>query len=397
MPSPELIDFDRRYPELVSQLRAGAPSAPESLRERVGALSEERRHAPRFRVPRFGFTVPRPSRRAVFVLAGAGAVAAVAAGVLVGRGGGGKDTRAVPAAGTVMNLGAQVKPQPKTWSGSSGGAAGGTADKSFQTLTVPSSGTKRALAPPKSQEHALRAAAPAQLPPASNRLQHYAVALTLRVPDQQTLSARTNRAMRLARGFGGYVVSVKYASNAGAPGDASLVLRIPITKAQQAIAQFSGLGKIVSQHVAIQDLQPQANAEQAQILDLRKTVARIQDQLNDPALTLEQKVGLEEQLRVAKLRLAGALGTHKSTVREGRLTTMRLALTTRGSAGVTVHHGSGLIDRAARNGLHVLTVVGAALVWFLIVGSPFLLLGLGAWWGRRVLRRREEERLLANA
>lgn len=399
MPSPELVDFDRRFPDLVEALRASAPSASETLRERVASLPEPHRRAPRGR---------RPSRRVVLVLAGAAGLAAVAAAVIAGGGGGGGGTksasqqneRALRASPRVVHGGAVGSGSASAGSKAATRAHGKTFSQTstWGTATVPlDDSTRRALSPSTKNAPSPSALAAPQLPPALNRLQHYSVQMTLRVPDQQALSARTNRAMQLTRRFGGYVVSVHYASRAGAPGDASLLVRVPITKAQQALRDFSALGKIVAQQVGIQDLQPRSNQEQAQIFDLRKTVARIQDQLRDPSLTLEQKVVLQEQLRLAQSRLAAALGTHNGTLREGRLTTMRLALTTRAALGPAVHHGSGSgrIGRAARHALHVLAVVGAALVWILIVASPFLLLAAAAWWGRRTLRRREEDRLLA--
>ena len=39
MPSPDLIDFDRRFEQIVRELRAAASPAPESVRARVRELA----------------------------------------------------------------------------------------------------------------------------------------------------------------------------------------------------------------------------------------------------------------------------------------------------------------------------------------------------------------------
>jgi hypothetical protein len=377
MPSPELIDFDRRFEQIVRELRASAPSAPETLRARVHELAS----APAPERPllrRFG------GRRAALVLVPVCLLGLVAGGLVAGRGGGGGAPSAVPAgreqplrtrrewqaAGTVTQAFDQLAKPPVALGGVTHGSAagGGASGKTF---------------------------APATLPPDRGRLQHYDVSLSLRVADQDALSKATNEAMQIARGFGGFVAGVEYSSAETTRGDALLTLRVPIGKIDQAIARFSKLGKIRAQHVSIQDLQATVNAQNRAILDTRKSIATLEEKLLDGSLPAARRLELQHQLAAQQSRLKALLGSRGSTVREGRLATVSLTFTTaKRQAGV---HHSGRIGRAAHDGVTLLARIGAGAVYVAILLGPLVALGLVLLVIGRAWRRRGESRLLARA
>jgi hypothetical protein len=221
------------------------------------------------------------------------------------------------------------------------------------------------------------------------------VSLSLRVRDQDALSTATNEAMKLARGFGGFVAGVEYSSAENTRGDALLTLRVPIGRIDQAIARFSKLGKIRAQHVSIQDLQATVNAQNQAILDTRKSIASLQEKLGG-SLPAARRVELQHQLAAQEGRLKALLGGRAQTVREGRLATVSLAFTTAKKRAAGAHH-PGRIGRAAHDAWTLLAKVGAGAVYLLILLGPLVAIGFALFVIGRAVRRRGESRLLARA
>lgn len=370
MPSPELIDFDRRFEQIVRELRATAPLAPERLRARVSELAAT--PAPEHPLHRrFG-----GRRRAALVLVPVCLLGLVAGALAIGRGGDG--TRS-----------AAVQPQNGQRE-SAGGGSVGTADSAAKR-TAPHAFTTLQ----RSTVAGAQNLAPATLAPDRTRLQHYDVSLSLRVRDQDALSKATNEAMRLTRGFGGFVAGVEYSSAESSRGDATLTLRVPVGKIDQAIARFSKLGTIRAQHVSIQDLQAAVNAQNRAILETRKSIASVQEKLADPNLTAARRIELQHQLAAAQNRLKALLGERGGTIREGRLATVSVGFTTaKRQAGA---HQPGRIGRAAHDAVTLLVKVAAGAVYVVILLGPLVVLGLMLFLIARAVRRRGEGRLLARA
>ena len=373
MPSPELIYFDRRFEQIVRELRATAPPAPESVRARVRELaSVPAPEAPLLR--RFG------GRRVALVLVPVCLLGLVAGTLVAGRGGGGTPS-AVPVAKQRLSA-------SREWSG-----AATVAQQPFDLAKPPLalSGTTHGSAAGGGASGDTFAT----LPPDQGRLQHYDVSLSLRVADQDALSKATNDAMQIARGFGGFVAGVEYSSAETTRGDALLTLRVPIGKIDQAIARFSKLGKIRAQHVSIQDLQATVNAQNRAILDTRKSIASLQEKLGG-SLPAARRVELQHQLAAQEGRLKALLAGRGQTVREGRLATVSLAFTTAKKHAVGAHH-PGRIGRAAHDAWTLLARVGAGAVYLVILVGPLVAIGFALFVIGRALRRRGESRLLARA
>jgi Domain of unknown function (DUF4349) len=383
MPSPDVID--ERFDEIVRELRT-LPGAPERLRERVRELAAEERAVsqpssgwvPKWITFRnFGWTV---------ATAGAGFVAvALAYGVITS---GGDGSRADDEA-------AAVAPQPlaaETQFGATESA--GKALDSDNRLAAPP--TRRPPAPGGvTVEAAAGGRRDATTLPPGQRLAHHTATMRLRVSDVDELSRTTRDAMRIARRLGGFVASVNYAKPKGDDGDASLTLRVPTAKIQEAIAQLSDLGVIVSQRIEIQDVQNRVNDVNEQIASLRRTIRRIEARLKQ-SISEDERFRLQLQLEQARGNVRGLTDQRTATVRRARLAVVSVTLTTREDEQ-KVAPPPGRVERAARNAATVLAKEVAALVYVLIVISPLLLLGAAALVASRAHRRRFDERLLEQA
>jgi Domain of unknown function (DUF4349) len=336
MPATETNDFEREFADLVSELRALPTAAREPLRARVRALGEP---APRRELPRV------PWRRSLLVLAPACVLAVLSAAVVHGV------LSSAPSKDQVV-LQAH-------------GAAGG----SVRATPVFSAGL---------------------VPPATGRPQDYEASMTLRVKDLDALTDRTNEAMRVIRSFGGYVASVQQSTRVGEPGEADLVLRVPVGRVEAALVQLSNLGTVLARQVLIVDLEQALAQQRARILRLKLFVARATAQLKTD-LPADVRLRLQLQLQQARQDLAQATRANKGTLDQAAFSHVSLALTTQQPASAVARGHSGRFERAARNAGLFLARAGAVILFLVIVLSPLIALAVG-W---RAYRRREERRLLA--
>jgi hypothetical protein len=330
------------YAELIRELRALPTTAPDPLRERVRALGEP---APRRELPRI------PWRRSLLVLAPACALALLSAAVVHG----------------VLNSGsAPTQRQALTHLGAVDEAQSGY-------------GGAR-LAP--------------NVGPTPSRAQDYEASMTLRVKDLDALTQRTNDAMRIARSYGGYVASVRQSTGAGQPGQADLVLRVPVGRVEDAMVQLSGLGTVLARQVSIVDLEQALRRQRARIVRLKLYIARAEEQLKT-SLPADVRLRLQLQLQQAREDLARATGANKATLEEAALSHVSLTLTTQKAETPVAKGGTGRFERAARDAGSFLATAGAVTLFLLIVLSPLIVLVVACLAGLRAYRRREERRLLA--
>ena len=348
--------------ELVRELRALPIAAPVHVREHVRVLGEP---APR----RVRVSLP-PLRRTLLVLTPACLAVLFAAALVHGL-----VSSSRPAEHrTALE---QVKPRPQRAQrqGSNGHAVTGAFG---QALTKA----------PRDRARALPA-------PSPNRHQDYEADLRVRVKDYDALGKQTAAAMRVTNELGGYVASVEQSTTAGAPGEAYLVLRVPVTRVETAMIRLSQLGTVLDQHVSIVDLEQTVQRQRDRIRALRVRIVRITEALKQ-VLPADVRLRLQFQLDDARQALARVTGAHRSTLREAALSRIALTLTTERAVAVTKHH-SGRFGSAVRNAGDFLSAAGAIALLVLIVISPLVALALLWWYGIRIWRRREERRLLAEA
>jgi hypothetical protein len=200
--------------------------------------------------------------------------------------------------------------------------------------------------------------------------------MQLRVKD---LSGATQSAVRRTRSLGGYVAGADYSTDPIA-GDSTLDLRIPVQNVQKAIAGFTGLGTILSQHIAVADLQAGLDRLDVRIAASERLVATLRG---------------EEQKRAA-LALARLEGQRAALIRRGTYATVALQLTTRKPAAKQAAPPS-RFDRFKDDAGNILGQEAVGLLYFLVVAGPFLLLAAFAILAERERRRRSGNRLLEEA
>ena len=335
---------------LVLELKAARPRAPEALREQVLALGESR---PRFVLPRLQW------RRVALVAVPACLAVAVGAALIHGA----FHTSSPPAAGRVGALGVG---RPAT-----------VTTKTPESVARPN--------------QALSAAVP--LRPNRSRLQDYRASLTVRVKDVGALSSQTQQAMRTTRALGGYVVTTRF--DARKEGSAFLVVRVPITKVQTAIARFSNLGTLVAQNISIADLTNRVDTLGNQIDRLRVRIAKIDDALARP-LTQAQRVQLELQRARLARNLHQLVGLRATLVHRAHFSRVSLALTTHSST-VAVPNHRGAVGNALHDAGTILAKEAAVGLYILIVAGPLLILAALIWIALRSGRRYADRRLLESS
>jgi hypothetical protein len=361
MPATD-TDFEREFAEIVARLREVPADVPDALRGRVRALDEP--EAPPTLRDRMT-TVPW--RRAVLVTAPVCLAVLASAAVVHGllSSGGPRQEAAATVAGSSRS-GAKVSPpaQPE-WG----------------------------LAPTDKKG----VFAPGALGGTGGRPVDFDASLRVRVPDADALSDRTADAMRVARSLHGYVASLQQSTTAGRPGEADLVLRIPVANVERAMTELAALGTVVDQHLSVVDLQQTLEQQRRQIRSLRYQVARLSQALRNRSLPADVRLRLQFQRDQAQAQLTSLTRTHKGTLREAALSQISLALTTQRAAGAATTGGDGRFERAVRDAGRFLAAAGAVALFLLIAVSPLLVLGAAWLYASRAFRRREERRLLAPA
>lgn len=385
-----------RLGSALAELREKAPETPAALRERVRALAAEERRAEPTRRPRF--RVYRPSFAQAGALAAAMLLIAVAIPIATMSG----DD---PSSETSSDAGSAV-----TLTGVGARDASSEAKRRFppsaanpdeeQASPPPS---RRALAPPAPPPPAAAPgggfAAPAQdksAPlPSTSRAQDYSAQIKLHVADHDELSEAVQSAIRSTRQLGGYVTHVDYGTSGEKDGEATLSVRVPVGRVQNAVARFSELGTILEQQTEIVDLQGQIDRITREIQGRRDRIAKLEAELKDPTLTDAERDRLEARLVQAKRGLANATRDRAGVLRQSRYAKLDLAFTTeqRNEPAPPPSELRRTLDDAAG----ILAAELGILLFILIVGAPFVVLIGLAWLAARALRRGAAQRVLERA
>jgi Domain of unknown function (DUF4349) len=358
------------YEELVSQLRATAPVAPEQLRQRVLDLEPASR---RRRIS--------SKRRLVLVVVPVAAALAVGAAIIHGFvSSGSRNANRAHAAALALapSLGA---PPHRIVTNTNTAAFGAlhTQSKGSALDQAPVPGASESVVIPK------------------NRLVHADATLQVQVPSHSALSKATNKATQIVAALGGYAQSVQYQTSRQGYGSAFLALRVPVDKAQTAIAQLGALGTLVSQQISTRDLQQQLTRQTNQIGVLQRAIAVYEQALQSGSLSPSQRVEIQIRLANAQHSLKQLRKAKSGTLASGATADISLTLVTHKSAVVVGHHKSGRFDRLLGSAAGFLALEGIIVLYALVVLSPVLVLGGLGWWLVRERRRREESRLLASA
>ena len=252
-------------PDLIHELRASRPSAPLALRARVRELSSTELRPQRRWV---GFSLP-VRRVALVAVPATLALAFATAGVL-----------GLSRADVSTETYRQDSLEAKT-------AAG--VESESNALTAPLQGAADATT-------------------TDGRAQRVSATLTVEVSDADAVSRAAQDALDLTRTLGGYVVSSSVAT--GEEGSASITVRVPVGKVQDAITGLSGLGRIVSQQVTIDDLQATLDELERREATVRGQIARIRARLQTESLDAQTEAVLRARLQTLRGELDGVAHRH---------------------------------------------------------------------------------------
>lgn len=348
--------------EIVDELRGARPQASGALRLQVQALVARPPVAAPSLLDRL-----RDRRRLLVALPAAAALAMVSA-IAIGV------SRPAGVGEVSPRLGDQTfeaaTPQPAT--GSSTDASAGR--------------NRQALETAKSAPNA------SAVGPTVGRRQRYSAELQLEVRDADRLSDATQDALSIVRSLGGYAVSTSFGT-AEQTGAASLVVRVPTTKVQDALVRLSALGTIVGQQVQIDDLGDQVASLAEREAALRERIARLAARLRADDLDLELRATLVARRASAQRELADVRAQAAAVDREASLATISLSLRTEDAAAIPAVPSR--FDRAVDRTVDILAWEAIAVLYVAVVAGPFVLLGLVAWLALRSQRRRADERLLS--
>jgi hypothetical protein len=349
--------------DLIHELRATRPSAPTALRERVREIAVQQ-PAPsswtslRLHVPlRRGLAIAVPA---------AAALALATAGVLgLARSDNPTALREQAVDKSLPSVSSQITGQPAPTT-------------NLGALPMTTLGAAQGSQAPTRES-------------ATARAQRVSATMTLEVRNSDAVSRAAQGALDLTRSLGGYVVSSSVAT--GEEGSASLTVRVPVARVQEAIAGLSALGRIVSQQVTIDDLQATLDELQKREASVRGQIARNRARLESESLDPETEAVLRAKLQTLRAELVQLRTGIDSTNAEARMSTIQVAVVTPGASGAVAP--TSRIDRTIDEAMNILAWEGVVLLGLLIVLAPFALVGVGAWLARRLYRRHEEERLLA--
>ena len=356
-------------PDPIRELRESRPTAPTELRTRVREIAREDSTPAKMRAPVWSRLRLPVRRGALVALPAAAALALVSAGAIgLSRSDGtteaardrGVESERVPPTANV---------DPTTFEAHSG------------SPDSPTSATRAALD---------KAFAQAQSLTAGDRAQRVTATLAVEVKNSDGVSRASQEALDLTRRLGGHVVSASVQT--GEEGSATLTVRIPVGRVQEAVVQLSALGRIVSQRVTLDDLQGTLDRLERRERSVQAQIAILVARLDSQSLDATTRARLEARLANLRAEQRSLRRGLTRTNAEARMATVQLAVVTPDAGAVAP---ASRLDRALDEALNVLVWEGVILLAILIVAAPFALVALLAWLGRRLYRRREEDRLLA--
>jgi Domain of unknown function (DUF4349) len=329
-------------PDLATALRTETPVAPDALRERIALVAAAPPPGRR----------PFPLRRLLVI----GTPAALAAS-------------AVGAA--VIGLASSSSPAPESAAPSV---------PSVESLDRASPELRAALPSVTPLPAPARAKSPSQaVIPGTGRAQDVQAYLTVLVDGTDDLSATTQRALRTTRRLGGYLVNVHYGTPEPSEGTAEVRVRIPVSRVQAAVVQFSELGRILAQQVQISDLQQPLDELTRRI---RRLERRAQNAQGAELARIKREIAVLRRQRVEVSRRAA-------------FATVGLDLTTHEPEKKVV--APGRLERAIDDATGVLTAELAIGAFALIVAAPVLVLFAAGFAAARAYRRFADQRLLERA
>lgn len=342
-------------PDLIRELQASRPAVSDALRARVRELASGGAQPQRRR-----WSWPGLPRRPLFVLA------PVTAALVLGIG----------AAGVIGITGPE---NPQT-------AAPDRRLAPYAAASQPS-------AADEAQKLTAQAQGGGAVAPSTGRAQKVDATLSVRVPNSDRVARAAQDALDLTRSLGGHVLTANVTTGDNA--SASLTLRIPVARTEEAVTRLAALGTIVTQQVSIQDLQEQLDALSRRMASVRAQIVKITARLQSETLDPETRASLELRRRTLRNELRNLRSSSAAARSEARFATVQLSVVTPDSEGVAPTPSR--LDRSLDKAVEVLVWEGIVALVVVLAAAPLVIVAAVAWLLRRAYRRHEEDRLLATS
>jgi hypothetical protein len=206
--------------------------------------------------------------------------------------------------------------------------------------------------------------------------------LSLEVPAYE---AAAEAVARIADGEGGYVAGSQSASAGARRARGSVTVRVPAERFPTAIAALKALGKLESEAVSTEDVTKAYADLETRLRVKRETEARLRDVLKNRAAKLGEILEVERELARVIEEIERAEGERRYYDQQVALSTIVVELREPEAAGRTTSWTS--LTTALEEALSILARSTAAIVYLVVGGLPWVLVGLVGYAAARRVNR----------
>ncbi len=202
------------------------------------------------------------------------------------------------------------------------------------------------------------------------------------------------RVFEAVRSVDGIVLDSSVSGGGAGEAGATFELLIPSPKLDEALAAFSEIDAVRSQHESTADVTARTIGLSEQLRDARAKVVGLLAQLAG-AKSDAERVAVEADLRSARQRATALRGSLATLQRRTSFSRVSVRIESGNSRGAADGGSGGWgIDNALRDASHILAVAVGVTVVGLAILAPLALLALLVWLTRCIWVRRERERAL---
>jgi Domain of unknown function (DUF4349) len=187
------------------------------------------------------------------------------------------------------------------------------------------------------------------------------------------------KAIQIAGRYGGFVLSTTVATSV--PPTGTVVIRVPATRFEAAVADIKGLGRVRRENVSGQDVSQDFIDLQARLRNA-KAQEVVLLRLMDRAKTVSATIRVEQELEGVQLTIERLKGQLRYLGSQTAMSTITVGLS---QVGVVAHRDSSLQKAWQRAGAALLSVISSVIVgaaYVLPVGLLALLVLMAVRWWR---------------
>lgn len=209
--------------------------------------------------------------------------------------------------------------------------------------------------------------------------------LSMRVSD---LNVIEHKARSLVSGYGGFVEQVTTGDRDAQIQRVSMTVRVPVAKFDQAMADFSSLGKRLSSHESATDVTLQVVDLDARLTTLRAEEGSLQEMMKS-ARSVDALIRIHERLSTIRGEIESMSGQRKALARQAAMSTIMLEL-----EGDRIASAAGSADwskdawaGAQASSTELMQFAGTVGIYSIVLwplwAVPLVVIGLGVWQSRR--------------